>query len=409
MAETIRYIRTNIFNPISRDEFNFYKDYVITIKEGKFCSIIPFTEHDGSFEDYSHAIALPGLIDLHTHLSQYYIKGMYEPSLLSWLNRFVYPEERRSHNPDYAQKLSYDFFNALISKGTTFAVIYTAPFREAADAAFEVAEELKLKAKIGLTLMDRNSPPCLQQDTDYALRHSIELEEKHREPKLGHIFTPRFALSCSSELMNEIGKYASKHGSFIQTHLSENPDEVREAKRLFKAENYTQIYADTGILGPNTLLAHAIHLDDKEIITIKERESKLIHCPDSNFFLKSGEFALNKLKQAGLPIGLGSDVAAGSTLDMLYHAKMMNYRQTIDAVPLSEMLYSITLGNAKILNLDNELGSIDSGKDADLVLYHSLEPLNIEAETLSRLFFCSPDFSVEQVIIDGKDRIDAKF
>nr|MDK2851630.1 guanine deaminase [Candidatus Cloacimonadota bacterium] len=398
------HIRSNFFNPISVSETAFLEDHVITIDQGKIQSIVPFTQHHGAWEDHRNHIVLPGLIDLHVHLSQFRIRGLYEPALLPWLEKNVFPEESRSQNPDFARQLSRDFFSDLLRKGTTFSVIYTAPYREAADAAFEVAQEMGIRCLIGMTMMDMNAPDALLQTTDYALKNSVELYEKWNGSDLGFIFTPRFAPTCSESLMRETGSYAAKHKAFIQTHLSENLDEIAWVKDIFGKENYTKVYDSFGLLGPRTILGHAIHLSDQELDILSDTKTCIAHCPDSNFYLKSGEFALRKVSEHGIPFGLGSDVGAGTTLNMLSHAKYMNYRQSNDPILAAEMLYRVSLGNAKILSLQERIGSLDPGKDADLIFLEPPQGFPINTASLAQAFFLQDDFTIRRVMTLGRDR-----
>jgi guanine deaminase len=400
----MKHFRSNIFNPISPTEVDFLADHVLSFDAEKIHAITPFENFSGAWEDYREHIILPGLIDLHVHLSQYRIRGMYEPALLPWLKEHVFPEEMRSSDPDYARGLSQDFYRALLKRGTTFSVIYTAPFRQAADIAFEVARELGIRAKIGMTMMDMNSPEGILHSTDYALKHSIELFEKWDSPNLGYIFSPRFAPTCSETLMRETGKYAAEHKAFIQTHLSENIEETRWVKQLFGQETYTEVYADYGILGPRTILGHAIHLADTELDLLAQSGSNIAHCPDSNFYLKSGAYPLKRMEDKGIAFALGSDVGAGTTLNMLYHAKQMNFRQSELPVLPAQMLYSITLGSARILELQDRIGSLNANKDADFVLLKPPQGFEIGMHTLSQVCFLSEDFEVSKIFVQGQDR-----
>ena len=165
-APALRNIRCAAFNPISATETVFIPDAVISTKDGYITALTPFNDYQCDWEDYRGTICLPGFIDLHVHLSQYRIRGIYRPALLPWLNHTVFPEEEKSRDPEYACQLSRDFFAALWRRGTTYSVQYTAPYREAADIAFAVAREMGVQAKIGMTMMDMNSPEGLQQSTD---------------------------------------------------------------------------------------------------------------------------------------------------------------------------------------------------------------------------------------------------
>ncbi|HOH47613.1 MAG TPA: amidohydrolase family protein, partial [Candidatus Cloacimonadota bacterium] len=324
----MRKIRTNLINPVSADQTELFKDYIISIEDTVITEISPFKpDITEPYEDRRNEVAIPGLIDIHVHLSQYRMRGSYRPALLPWLEECVFPEEERSSQRQYAYSVSKDFYPALFRAGTTSAVIYTAPYREACEAAFEIAEDLGARAWIGMTLMDRNSPEGLQQTTDYAVEHSMELYWKYHDktPLLDYIFTPRFAPTCSEELMRRISDFAIENQAWIQTHLSENRDEIRWVKELFGYHSYTELYQAMGLLTDHTIMAHCIHLSDKEINILRDSGASIAHCPDSNFYLKSGEIDLPGLISQDVKLALGSDVGAGTSLSMLYHAKLMNY------------------------------------------------------------------------------------
>ena len=400
-------ILCNIVNPISPEEIQFLPKQVISIEESKISAITPLSEFQGRIdEDRSNEYALPGFIDLHTHLSQYYIRGLYEPALLPWLNKYVFPEEERSKNIEYAEKLSRDFFSAMLKTGTTTCVIYTAPFFSACDMAFEIAKETGIRALIGMTMMDMNCPENLPQNSHKTLEESILLYEKWhgKNAKLDYIFTPRFAPTCSLELMKEVAKYAIEHNAWIQTHLSENKEEIEMVKEIFGFKNYTEVYQKAGLLTQHSIFAHCIHLSDEEIKMLAENKCKIAHCPDSNFFLKSGEFPLQKIEEAGIEYGLGSDVGAGTSLNMLYHTKMMNYRQSDYPVLPAKALYHITLGSAKLLGVDEIIGSLEIGKEADIVFLKP--PLNypLKNNGISQLVFCGQEFSLTETLVAGRNK-----
>ena len=400
-------ILCNIVNPISPEEIQFLPKQVISIEESKISAITSLPEFQGRIdEDRSNEYALPGFIDLHTHLSQYYIRGLYEPALLPWLNKYVFPEEERSKNIEYAEKLSRDFFSAMLKTGTTTCVIYTAPFFSACDMAFEIAKETGIRALIGMTMMDMNCPENLPQNSHKTLEESILLYEKWhgKNAKLDYIFTPRFAPTCSLELMKEVVKYAIEHNAWIQTHLSENKEEIEMVKEIFGYKSYTEVYQKAGLLTQHSIFAHCIHLGDEEIKMLAENKCKIAHCPDSNFFLKSGEFPLQKIEEAGIEYGLGSDVGAGTSLNMLYHTKMMNYRQSDYPVLPAKALYHITLGSAKLLGVDKIIGSLEIGKEADIVFLKP--PLNypLKNNGISQLVFCGQEFSLTETLVAGRNK-----
>ena len=294
----------------------------------------------------------------------------------------------------------------MLKAGTTTCVIYTAPFFSACDMAFEIAQETGIRALIGMTMMDMNCPENLPQNSHKTLEESILLYEKWhgKNAKLDYIFTPRFAPTCSLELMKEVAKYAIEHNAWIQTHLSENKEEIEMVKEIFGFKNYTEVYQKAGLLTQHSIFAHCIHLGDEEIKMLAENKCKIAHCPDSNFFLKSGEFPLQKIEEAGIEYGLGSDVGAGTSLNMLYHTKMMNYRQSDYPVLPAKALYHITLGSAKLLGVDEIIGSLEIGKEADIVFLKP--PLNypLKNNGISQLVFCGQEFSLTETLVAGRNK-----
>jgi len=401
-------IRTHLLSPVSPQSVCLLQDHILSIAEGRIAGINPWATGLSYDIDLRNCLAIPGLIDTHVHLSQHRISGLYRESLLPWLNEIVFPEESKSADYDFAYALAEDFFQALYKAGTTTAVIYTAPYPAACEAAFEVAGLHSFRAIIGMTLMNQNSPDSLLQDTEQVKADCLSLIEAYHKPEQGleYIFTPRFAPSCSMELMQWIGSFARENNIRIQTHLSENRDEIKWVQDLFGLSSYTEVYRKAGILTDKTILAHCIHLSDEELDTLKTNGCKVAHCPDSNFFLRSGLFPLDRIRDRDIPFALGSDVGAGTTLNMLYHAKMYYYRQPQTPVTPADAFYRITLGAAGLLNLDDKIGSLETGKDADIVLLNlpeSDKPLS--EDILSRLVFTGHEWNIAQVYSKGVRKV----
>lgn len=398
-------IRSNILNPLSPDEFQLFPDQVLGFQDGKIAFLRPYdADLDTDAEDALDCLIMPGLIDLHVHLGQYYARGHSEPGLLPWLTKHIYPAEARCQEPGFASQISRDFFRALHAAGTSTAVIYTAPFAQACEIAFETAQELGSRALIGMTMMDMNAPPELLQSTAYAFENSLRLYElfKDASPLLHYVFTPRFAPTCSKELLRLIAGFAANENAYIQSHLAENKDEIAWVKELFDKPSYTQVYADYGILSPHTIMAHAIHLQDDELRLLKETDTAIAHCPESNFMLKSGEFAYQRLWEMGLRIALGSDMAAGSSLNMLYQAKMADYRQSILKLSGARLLWHITLGAAHALGWQHQIGSLEIGKEADLCMIRIPKQMPLDETLVGRLFYLANEFEIRRTYVCGR-------
>ena len=399
-------IKTNILSPLSPDKAELRKNVFLTLNREKIVSVSKECAN-GDFEDFSDCLCIPGLIDTHVHLSQFYMRGKHSSNLLDWLQKYIFAAEYKSKDEKYARKIAEDFFAATIKAGTTTSAIYTAPFRQACETAFEVAQKFGVRAIIGKTMMDCNSPDFLREETEKSLRESIELFEKWNKatPLLEYVFSPRFAPVCSSELMRAVGEFAREKNAYIQTHLSENSDEIKLVKKLFpQFRNYTEVYEKHGILREKTILGHVIHIEEEELKLLKQTGSKIAHCPDSNFFLKSGAFPYEKIKKSEVPIALASDVAAGTSLSMFQVMKMFNYRQDNYVISPEEAFYYATLGGAKILGKDDIIGSVEVGKEADLTFVKIQNIEEKDKETLlSELLYLGTEREIKATFVAGKN------
>ncbi len=324
------------------------------------------------FVDLPDKAIVPGFIDTHVHLAQYAIMGAGAGELLEWLNTYTYPEEARFADPEYAARISERFFEDMIANGTTTAAIYASVHEHAADIAFSAAQAKGIRAFIGKVMMDRNSPAALEERAEDSIAASVRLFEKWDGAaggRLRYIFTPRFAAACSMGLMRQTAKIASERGAMVQSHLSENRDEVEWIRKLFPdCPSYAGVYDAAGLLTDRAIMAHCIHLSPQEIRLLRSRGTKVAFCPYSNRTLRSGTMPYRTLRDAGLNISLGTDVAGGPSLSM-----MDQMREAIDAAGISpdEALYLATLGGAKALGLEDRVGNLDPGKDADFVVVDS--------------------------------------
>jgi len=378
-------------------------------------------------ENLSARIIVPGFIDAHVHLPQYPAAGLYGRELLDWLDTYIFPAERRFTSAA-ADSLCPVFFDRLLANGVTTAAIYSSSSAASTDKVFEWAHEKHIRAIIGKVMMDRNVPADL---TDSSSKSSIAESEKlcrkwhqaHSDKLLYYAFTPRFAPSCSWELMRALGDHcrdAEKSRVYIQTHLSENQSEIALVKKLFPdAQDYTDVYEKAGLLGPRTLLAHAIYINARERNALLNAQACLVHCPTSNLFLRSGLMPLAELMQANHRLALGSDVAGGPTLSpfsvmrsaiYVHNSRQFSAGKTDADVNPAAVLYLATLGGAKALGLDAITGSLEQGKDADFVVLDlsSFPDLPSDSQMgdleklLSRLVFLGDDRMVERTYVRGR-------
>ena len=368
-----RIFKASVLNPIAPDRVDAYAPGYLIVAGGK---IEQLTSDDprpalrfAEYIDISHKTIMPGFVDTHVHLPQFAIMGIGSGELLSWLNTYTYPEEARFADPEYAAKISQQFFDALVANGTTTAVVYSSVHEEATDIAFCAARASGIRAFIGKVMMDRNSPDALLEETEQSISRSVRLFNKWdgaEEGRLRYIFTPRFAAACSMQLMKRVGAIALERGAFVQSHLSENRHEVEWVRRLFPSSpSYAAVYDSAGLLTERSIMAHCIHLAPDEIALLSRARTKVAFCPYSNRTLRSGTMPYQTLRDAGLNISLGTDVAGGPSLSML---EQMREAMTAAQIPWSEALYLATLAGAKALGLADRIGNFERGKDADFVV-----------------------------------------
>ncbi|HVI00561.1 MAG TPA: guanine deaminase [Enhygromyxa sp.] len=323
-------------------------------------------------ETWPGAVILPGFVDTHLHYPQTRVIGSASGPLLPWLERSVFPEEARFADRSYAAEVAEEFCDALIQQGTTCAAIYSSSHPTAAQALLEALDRRGLRAETGLTLMDRNAPPELTLDRATAMQASAELLERwhgHDRDRLRLSMIPRFAISCTPELLRAAGEFARTHALTLQTHISENRDEIRETLALFPdAHDYLEVYESHGCTTPRTILAHCIHLSEQEWQRVAGHDLAVAHCPDSNFFLGSGCMGLADALARGVRVGLGTDVGAGRTFSMRRTAAAAYDASLICGAPVApeQLLWLATRGGARALG-KLELGCLASGYEADLV------------------------------------------
>lgn len=338
--------------------------------------------------DIRPLVLLPGLVDLHAHLPQLPNAGLGSGvHLLAWLERYIYPLERAFDGPAGAC-LAPLAFERMASLGTTTVVLYGAAWASSLDETFRAAEAHGIRLVAGRVMMDRTSyrdtPPWQRLDTE--LRESAELCERWHgrdDGRLAYAFTPRFAVSCTAELLRESAALSQATGAYWQTHLSEDRDELAAVASLFPgARDYVDVYDQAGGLGPRSIMAHAIHLSDREIGRLAETGTVIAHCPESNLFLGSGAMPLSRYRAAGLVVGLGSDVAGGPTLSLFSAMRAGAYTQgllrtipdaeatSVPSTPPISPLGWLALGTiegARALGIDRRVGSLERGKEADMI------------------------------------------
>ncbi len=328
-------------------------------------------------------VVLPGMVDLHAHLPQLPNAGLGAGlDLLTWLRGYVFPLER-AYSAEQAAIEAPAAWRAFASVGTTTALVYGAVFEASLNVAFQAAEEHGIRAVIGKVMMDRLTyDETIDPATilDRSLREASDLCARWHmrdDGRLRYAFTPRFAVSCSMEMLRDSAAAARAAGAYWQTHVSEDRGEIAEVARLFPdALDYVDVYDRAGGLGERTVLAHAVHLSERELARLVESGTRVAHCPASNLFLASGVMPLGRYLEAGLVVGLGSDVSAGPDLSIFgsmrvgfyaWNALRVAGRVAAPVLGPLEWLRMGTLEGARVLGIDDIVGTLEVGKEADLI------------------------------------------
>jgi guanine deaminase len=370
----------------------------------------------GNVVDLTGTLITPGFVDTHLHAPQLEMIGSYGGHLLEWLNRYTFPTERKFEDPEHARRVARAFYDELLRNGTLAALIFSTVHATATDIFFEEAERRGFRGIIGKTMMDRNAPEYL---LDASPRQSYDesralLEKWHGRGLLRYAITPRFAPTSTPEQLEFAGQLKREFpDAWVHTHISENPNEVRWVQELFPEAEYADVYDRYGLLGEKTVLAHGVWLTPEELDLLARRGARISHCPNSNLFLGSGLFPLHRVLDAGVIVGLGSDIGAGTT-PSFFNAMADAYKvQQVQNVSLSpfHLWYLATLGGARALSLGTETGSLEPGKSADfLVLDLEATPLlalrthhasSLE-DLLAGLIFMGDDRTVQRSFIGGR-------
>jgi guanine deaminase len=390
----------------------------IIIAVGDYAAIVKAAPDGCETIDHRPHLIMPGFIDPHLHFPQMQIVGSYAANLLEWLNTYTFVEEQRFVDPAHAARIAVKFFDELIRHGTTTAVAYCSVHKASADAFFAESLKRNMRMVAGKVMMDRNAPPGLRDTPQSGYDETRQVISDWHGRGRNHVaITPRFAITSTPEQMEMSGALAREYPDLhIQTHLSENLAECRFAAELYpEAKDYTDIYARYGLLGPKSLFGHCVHLSDREADVMSESGSVAVFCPTSNLFLGSGLFGLKRLGQRDKPVraAVATDIGGGTSYSMLRTLdegyKVLQLQG--DRMTPFESFYRITLGNAEALSLQDRIGTLDVGSDADLVVLNAsatpamalkMEVVTTLAEELFLMQTIGDDRTIAETYVAGE-------
>ena len=357
----------------------FFEDGLLLIENGKVVRVgpaapllqelpsdLPITSHTGK-------LLLPGFIDPHIHYPQTDVIGSGGQSLLNWLRDYTFPAEQRFADLEHARSVSEFFLDELARNGTTTAMVYCTVHPQSVEAFFQAAASRNLRMIAGKVLMDRHCPASLRDSAASGALQSRELIGKwHRHERLLYAITPRFAPTSTDEQLRGVGDLAREFpDTFIQTHAAENAEEIAWVRQLHpQARSYMDVYERFGMLRERAIYAHCIHVDDEDRRRLAQTGAAIAFCPSSNLYLGSGLFDIAATDAAGARFAIATDVGGGNDFSML--------RTLCDAYKVAQMrgqhlpplraFYLVTRGAARILGLEQHIGSFTPGCEADFIV-----------------------------------------
>ncbi|MBE0638326.1 MAG: guanine deaminase [Bacteroidales bacterium] len=426
------YASTDVFN--LKTGYRYIEDGLLVTKDGKVLASGNYPEVIKEFPlpmeitDFGETFIFPGFIDAHVHSVQTGAIASYGNQLLEWLETYIFPRERHFSDSEYAFRHTRFFIDQLLKNGTTTAVIYPAVFDASVEAVFKIAAQLNMRIITGKTWMDRNAPDYLLEKPEISYESSKrQIIKWHGCGRLSYAITPRYAITSSPESLKIASSLLKEYeGLYVQTHISENKQEVELVNHNYNNhKGYLDVYDSFGLLTSRTLLGHGIYLNSNELKRISHAGASIVHCPSSNLFLGSGLFDYHKTLEYGIKMAVGSDVGGGTSFSMLNNLhdayKISALKNHLNCVKASstafaamsalEAFYFITLGGAKALKLEDKIGNFDPGKEADFIvidpslnelLNYRLQEVNSIEELLFALMMLGDEKMIKATYLMGE-------
>lgn len=386
----------------------------VIIEQGRISAIDPSSPSSSiGFDeviDGTGKVLLPGFVQSHIHLCQTLFRGAADDlALIDWLKQRVWPMEA-AHTPESLFASARLGIAELIKGGTTCAL--TMETVNHTEAVFHAVEESGFRATVGKCMMDQGSdvPSALSEETDSSINESLRLLDRWHgtaNDRIRYCFAPRFAISCTRELLEQVGVLSRERGVLVHTHASENCDEIAMVEHSTGKRNIEYL-RDVGLTAPHVVLAHCIWLDDAEMEILATTGTHVAHCPSSNLKLASGFAKVPEMIERGISVSLGADGApCNNRLEMFTEMRSAALIQKAlhgsRTLPALTALQLATIHGARALGLSGEIGSIEVGKRADLMLL-DLNMLHTtpHPDLVSTIVYAADTRNVETVMIDGR-------
>lgn len=382
-------VKGHIVHTTSPAKFEVYENSFLVVVDGlvqDVYSTLPENYSGLPVEDYGDKLIIPGFVDLHLHGAQFLQCGMgMTKKLLQWLNDYTFKLEKNFQDPAFAKEAYESFVRSLVAHGTLRACIFGTSSTSGTKELFQALKRAGVSAYVGKVNMDCNAPDYLLETVKESLKDTREIIENYKdEPLVKPIITPRFAPTCSRELLEGLGQLAAEYDLPVQSHLNECEDEIAWVKELFpEASSYSDVYDSYGLFGTvPTLMAHCVHMEPEEEKRAKQNGVFMVHCPDSNINVRSGIMPVKRYLDQDFQMGLGSDVAGGHKIAMneavvrtIQLSKVRSLETHEEPLTVAEAFYLGTRGGGKFFG---NTGSFEKGfsfdalvlEDAPLIASH---------------------------------------
>ncbi|WP_158812878.1 guanine deaminase [Methylocapsa sp. S129] len=398
------------------------EDGAVLVEDGRIAAVgevgaIRARAPRAAIDDHAGKLVMPGFIDTHIHYSQTRVIASYGAQLLEWLQKYTFVEEQKLRDRDHADIVARFFLDEMFRQGTTTAMVYCTVHPESVDVFFD--ESLKRGARMiaGKVMMDRNAPEGLTDDPQRGYDESKALIARWSgRGRLDYAVTPRFAITSTEAQLEASGALLRESpGAYMQTHLDENRAEIAFVKELFPwAKTYLEVYERYGLLGPRSVFGHCVHLEQSEVAALAASRSVAAFCPTSNLFLGSGLFDMKRLHDHEVRVSLATDVGGGTSYSMLQTANEAYkvLQMGGQSWPALQAFYQMTLGNSRALGLQDRIGAIREGLEADIIVLdsratpamaHRMESVEGDiAEELFILMMMGDDRAVQETYVAGR-------
>jgi len=400
----------------------FHPDGLLVVEDGHvaafgaYADLAPTLAEDVAVTELPGRLITPGFVDAHIHYPQVDVIAAWGGKLLDWLTNHTFPAEQAFADRAHADAAATFFLDQLLANGTTSALVFCTVHKASVDALFEAALARDMRLVAGKVLMDRNAPPGLTDTVETGRADTEALIHAWRgRGRLGYAVTPRFAVTSSDAQLAMAGEVAAAHPDvLVHTHMSENLDEIACVGELFPdARDYLDVYDRFGLVGPRSVFAHCVHSSEDALRRLAAAGGSAAFCPSSNLLLGSGLFSLKQACACGVNVGLGTDVGGGGSFSLL---SMMGEAYKVgqllhDTLDPLKAFYLGTLAGARAMRIDDKVGNLSPGKEADfLVLDFAATPLiarrTAQARTIAEKLFVlavlGDDRVVERTYLRGR-------